>query len=91
MVRVAKTLPGIGTEDGEKILYRLGGTLLYEHEKLFGCYWRQVYALPTILTHLAVKGSEFLFVPPRLPRAELAEGSAVANPQDANSGWPNGA
>jgi hypothetical protein len=30
---------GIGKEDGQRILGRLGRTLLDEHEKLFGSYW----------------------------------------------------
>jgi hypothetical protein len=30
---------GIGKEDGQRILGRLGRTLLDEHEKLFGRYW----------------------------------------------------
>ena len=34
---------GIGKEDGQKILGRLGCTLLEEHEKLFGSYWRQTF------------------------------------------------
>ena len=31
---------GIGKEDGKRIIDRLGHTLLNEHEKLFGSYWR---------------------------------------------------
>jgi hypothetical protein len=30
---------GIGKEDGQRIIARLGRTLLDEHEKLFGSYW----------------------------------------------------
>ena len=30
---------GIGKEGGNKIIQRLGLTLLSEHEKLFGSYW----------------------------------------------------
>ncbi len=30
---------GIGKEDGQRIIGRLGRTLLDEHEKLFGSYW----------------------------------------------------
>jgi hypothetical protein len=33
----------IGKEDGQRILGRLGRTLLDEHEKLFGSYWRQTF------------------------------------------------
>ena len=32
---------GINTEDGKRIIYRLGSLLLSEYEKLFGSYWRQ--------------------------------------------------
>ena len=32
---------GISTEDGKKIIYRLGVTLLSEHEKLLcSCWWQ---------------------------------------------------
>ncbi len=34
---------GIGKEDGQRILGRLGRTILDEHEKLFGSYWRQTF------------------------------------------------
>ena len=34
---------GIGKEDGQRILGRLGRTLLDDHEKLFGSYWRQTF------------------------------------------------
>jgi hypothetical protein len=34
---------GIGKEDGQRILGRLGRTLLDEHEKLFGSYWRLTF------------------------------------------------
>jgi hypothetical protein len=34
---------GIGKEDGQRIFGRLGRTLLDEHEKLFGSYWRQTF------------------------------------------------
>ena len=30
---------GIGKDDGQKIILRLGLTLLRDHEKLFGSYW----------------------------------------------------
>ena len=47
---------GIGTEDGKRIIYRLGSLLLSEHEKLFGSYWRQVFGPPSSLMHLLGKG-----------------------------------
>jgi hypothetical protein len=47
---------GISTEDGKRIIYRLGGLLLSEHEKLFGSYWRQVFGPPSSLMHLLGKG-----------------------------------
>ena len=31
---------GISAEDAKRIIYRLGDSLLSEHEKLFGSYWR---------------------------------------------------
>jgi hypothetical protein len=34
---------GIGKEDGKRIIDRLGHTLLNEHEKLFGSYWRHTF------------------------------------------------
>ncbi len=34
---------GIGKEDGQRILGRLGRTLIDEHEKLFGSYWRLTF------------------------------------------------
>jgi hypothetical protein len=34
---------GIGKVDGQRILGRLRRTLLDEHEKLFGSYWRQTF------------------------------------------------
>ena len=43
---------GISTEDGKRIIYRLGSLLLSEHEKLFGSYWRQVFGPSSSLMHL---------------------------------------
>ena len=40
---------GIGAEDGKRIVYRLVYTLLNEHEKLFGSYWRQTFGPPSSL------------------------------------------
>ena len=47
---------GIGVEDGQRIIYRLGSLLLSEHEKLFGSYCRQVFGPPSSLMHLLGKG-----------------------------------
>ena len=47
---------GISTEDGNRIIYRLGSLLLSEHEKLLGGYWRQVFGPPSSLMHLLGKG-----------------------------------
>jgi hypothetical protein len=47
---------GIRTEDGKRIISRLGSLLLSEHEKLFGSYWRQVFGPPSSLMHLLGKG-----------------------------------
>jgi hypothetical protein len=42
-------------EEGKRIIHRLGDTLLSEHEKLFGSYWRQVFGPPSNLMHLLGK------------------------------------
>ncbi len=47
---------GISTEDGKRIIYRIGSLLLSEYEKLFGSYWRQVFGPPSSLMHLLGKG-----------------------------------
>jgi hypothetical protein len=47
---------GIGKQDGKKIIHKLGHTLLNEHEKLFGCYWRNAFGPPSSLLHLLGKG-----------------------------------
>ena len=47
---------GIGKEDGKKIMHKLSYTLLNEHEKLFGCYWRNRFGPPSSLLHLLGKG-----------------------------------
>ena len=57
-----ETLKILGTKDGKKIISRLGCTLLNEHEKLFGSYWRQTFGPPSSLLPLLGKG---LPVPPR--------------------------
>ena len=47
---------GIGKEDGKKIIHRQGYTLLNEHEKPFGSYWRNTFEPPSSLLHLLGKG-----------------------------------
>ena len=47
---------GIETEDGKKIIHRLGHTLLNEYEKLFGNYWWNTFDPPSILLQLLGKG-----------------------------------
>ena len=46
---------GISTEDGKRIIYRIGSLLLSEHEKLFGSYCRKVFGPPSSLMHLLGK------------------------------------
>jgi hypothetical protein len=46
---------GIGKEDGQRILGRLGRTLLDEHEKLFGSYWRQTFGPSSTMLQLLGK------------------------------------
>ena len=46
---------GIGKEDGKKIISRLGHTLLNEHEKLFGSYWRHTYGPSSSLLQMLGK------------------------------------
>jgi hypothetical protein len=47
---------GIGKEDGKRIIYRLGYTLLNECEKLFGSYWRYTFGPSISLLQLLGKG-----------------------------------
>ena len=47
---------GIGKEDGQRILGSLGRTLLDEHEKLFGSYWRQTFGPSSSMLQLLGKG-----------------------------------
>jgi hypothetical protein len=47
---------GIGKEDGQRILGRLGRTLLDEDEKLFGSYWRQTFGPSSSVLQLLGKG-----------------------------------
>ena len=47
---------GIGKEDGQRILGRLGRTLLDEHEKLFGSYWRQTFGPSSSMLQILGKG-----------------------------------
>jgi hypothetical protein len=47
---------GIGKEDGQRIITRLGRTLLDEHEKLFGSYWRHTFGPSSSMMQLLGKG-----------------------------------
>ena len=47
---------GIGKEDGKKIISRLTHTLLNEHEKLFGSYWRHTYGPSSSILQVLGKG-----------------------------------
>ncbi len=47
---------GIGKEDGQRIVGRLGRTLLDEHEKIFGSYWRHTLGPSSSLLQLLGKG-----------------------------------
>ena len=47
---------GIEKEDGKKIIHRLGHTLLNEHDKLFGSYWRHTFGPPSSLLQVLGKG-----------------------------------
>ena len=46
---------GIRTEDGKRIIYSLGSSMMSEHEKLFGSYWWQAFGPPSSLMHLLRK------------------------------------
>ena len=46
---------GIGKEDGQRIIARLGRTLLDEHEKLFGSYWRHTFGPSSSMLQLLGK------------------------------------
>ena len=56
---------GMNTEDGKAILNRLGCTIRFKHENVFGSYWRQLFGPPSSIAHLLGKAS--LFEPPGLP------------------------
>ncbi len=57
---------GIGKEDGQRVIGRLGRTLLDEHEKLFGSYWRHTFGPSSSLMQLLGKGiSVHAFRPPQ--------------------------
>jgi hypothetical protein len=62
---------GIGKVDGKRIIGRLGYTLLNEHEKLFGSYWRHTFGPFSSLSQL--RGETYRSVPPRSPpgRSEM--------------------
>jgi hypothetical protein len=50
---------GIGKEDGQRIISRLGRTLLDEHdstEKLFGSYWWHTFGPSSSMLQLLGKG-----------------------------------
>ena len=47
---------GIGKEDGQRILGRLGRALLDEHEKLFSSYWRLTFGPSSSIQQLLGKG-----------------------------------
>ncbi len=47
---------GIGKEDGQRIITRLGLTILDEHEKLFGSYWWYTFGPSNIMMQLLGKG-----------------------------------
>ena len=47
---------GIGKEDGQRIIARLGHTFLDEHEKLFGSYWRHTFGPSSSMLQLLGKG-----------------------------------
>ena len=47
---------GIGKEDGKRIIRKLGLTLLNEHEKLFGRYWRHIYGPSSSVLQLLDNG-----------------------------------
>ena len=47
---------GIGKKDGNKIMHRLGHTLLNEYEKFFGSYWRHTFGPSSSLLQLLGKG-----------------------------------
>ena len=47
---------GIGKEEGKRIIRKLGLTLLNEHEKLFGSYWRHIYGPSSSVLQLLGNG-----------------------------------
>ena len=47
---------GIGKDDGLRNLGRLGRTILDEHEKLFGSYWRHTFGPSSSFLQLRGKG-----------------------------------
>jgi hypothetical protein len=46
---------GIGKEDEKRIIDRLGYTLLNEHVKLFGIYWRHTFGSSSSLSQMLGK------------------------------------
>ena len=47
---------GIGKEEGQRIIGRLGRSVLDEHEKLFGSYWRQTFGPSSSMQQQQVLG-----------------------------------
>ena len=47
---------GIGKDDGQKIILRLGLTLLRDHENLFGSYWWHTFGPRRSLLQFLGKG-----------------------------------
>jgi hypothetical protein len=76
----------VGKEDGQRVIGRLDRTLLDEHEKLFGSYWRHTFGPSSSLLQLLGKGVSVRTdtpgtdpgetgTDPGLPREARAEGS----------------
>jgi hypothetical protein len=61
---------GIGKEDGQRIIDRLGRTLLDEHEKLFGSYWWHTFGPSSSLLQLLGKGISLRVLPDSPGRLE---------------------
>jgi len=60
---------GITKEDGKRIIGRLGHTLLNEHEKLFGSYWRSTFG--PLVVYFSCWEKAYRSVPPSSPREAL--------------------
>jgi hypothetical protein len=55
---------GIGKEDGQRIIARLGRTLLDDHEKLFGSYWWHTFGPSSIMLATTTREG---YIDPNLP------------------------